>query len=105
MLLGDDFGEHAHIQLQHQPVTLQCAHGRINHSAPVGNPGLAFKAGNLLGPGDADRIQHRFRLHGQDPDWVDTGPVALRTFARLPVGTPDRRFVLVGGREDPSRPK
>lgn len=42
---------------------------------------------NLLGPGDADRIQHRFRLHGQDPDWVDTGPVALRTFARLPVGT------------------
>ncbi|WP_256777738.1 ATP-binding protein [Stenotrophomonas sp. Ste86] len=41
---------------------------------------------NLLGPGDPDRIQHRFRLAGQDPDWVDTGPVAQRIFARLPVG-------------------
>jgi len=41
---------------------------------------------NLLGPGDADRIQHRFRLQGHDPDWVETGPVALRTFARLPAG-------------------
>lgn len=41
---------------------------------------------NLLGPGDPDRIQHRFRLLAQDPDWVDTGPVAQRIFARLPVG-------------------
>ncbi|MCF7749165.1 hypothetical protein KQ945_00305 [Bacillus subtilis subsp. subtilis] len=41
---------------------------------------------NLLGPGDADRIQHRFRLVGQDLDWVDTGPVALRTFAGLGAG-------------------
>ena len=42
---------------------------------------------NLLGRGDPDRIQHRFRLRGADPDWVDTGPVAQRIFARLPVGT------------------
>lgn len=41
---------------------------------------------NLLGPGDPDRIEHRFRLLGNEPDWVDTGPVAQRIFARLPVG-------------------
>lgn len=41
---------------------------------------------NLLGAGDADRIQYRFQLHGHDPHWVETGPVALRTFAQLPVG-------------------
>jgi signal transduction histidine kinase/ligand-binding sensor domain-containing protein len=41
---------------------------------------------NLLGPGDPDRIQYRFRLAGHDRDWVDTGPVAQRVFARLPVG-------------------
>lgn len=41
---------------------------------------------NLLGRGDPDRIQHRFHLLGTDPDWVDTGPVAQRVFAQLPVG-------------------
>ncbi len=41
---------------------------------------------SLLGRGDPDRIRHRFRLLGQDPAWVDTGPVAQRIFARLPAG-------------------
>lgn len=41
---------------------------------------------NLLGRGDPDRIQYRFRLLGQDPGWVDTGPVAQRLFARLSAG-------------------
>lgn len=41
---------------------------------------------SLLGRGDPDRIRHRFRLLGQDPGWVDTGPVAQRLFARLPAG-------------------
>lgn len=41
---------------------------------------------NLLGRGDPDRIQYRFRLLGQDPGWVDTGPVGQRLFARLPAG-------------------
>ncbi|MGH8043604.1 MAG: hypothetical protein ACREOX_03250, partial [Stenotrophomonas sp.] len=41
---------------------------------------------SLLGRGDPDRIQHRFRLPGQDPGWIDTGPVAQRLFARLPAG-------------------
>ncbi|WP_282295705.1 ATP-binding protein [Stenotrophomonas sp. PS02289] len=41
---------------------------------------------SLLGRGDPDRIQHRFRLLGQDTGWVDTGPVAQRIFARLPAG-------------------
>ena len=40
----------------------------------------------LLGRGDPDRIRHRFRLLGQDPAWVDTGPVGQRIFARLPAG-------------------
>jgi signal transduction histidine kinase/outer membrane protein assembly factor BamB len=41
---------------------------------------------SLLGRGDPDRIQYRFRLAGQDPGWIDTGPVAQRLFARLPAG-------------------
>lgn len=41
---------------------------------------------SLLGRGDPDRIQYRFRLLGQDPGWIDTGPVAQRLFARLPPG-------------------
>ncbi|WP_448143336.1 ATP-binding protein [Stenotrophomonas bentonitica] len=41
---------------------------------------------NLLGRGDPDRIQYHFRLLGQDPAWVDTGPVAQRLFTRLPAG-------------------
>ncbi|WP_146033433.1 ATP-binding protein [Stenotrophomonas sp. VV52] len=40
----------------------------------------------LLGRGDPDRIHYRFRLLGQDPGWVDTGPVAQRLFTRLPAG-------------------
>lgn len=40
----------------------------------------------LLGRGDPDRIRHRFRLLGQDPAWVDTGPVGQRIFAQLPAG-------------------
>lgn len=40
----------------------------------------------LLGRGDPDRIRHRFRLLGQDPGWVDTGPVGQRIFAQLPAG-------------------
>lgn len=43
-------------------------------------------AAKLLGRGDPDRIQYHFRLLGQDPSWVDTGPVAQRLFARLPAG-------------------
>jgi signal transduction histidine kinase/sugar lactone lactonase YvrE len=41
---------------------------------------------SLLGRGDPDRIQYRFRLPGHDPGWIDTGPVAQRLFARLPAG-------------------
>ncbi|MEG2805151.1 ATP-binding protein [Stenotrophomonas sp.] len=41
---------------------------------------------NLLGRGDPDRIQYRFRLPGYDQEWIDTGAVAQRIFARLPVG-------------------
>lgn len=41
---------------------------------------------NLLGPGDPEGIQYRFQLAGHDAGWVQTGPVALRGFARLPVG-------------------
>lgn len=41
---------------------------------------------NLLGRGDPDRIQYRFRLPGHDRDWIDTGAVAQRIFDRLPVG-------------------
>lgn len=41
---------------------------------------------SLLGRGDPDRIRHRFRMLGQDPAWVDTGPVAQRIFERLPAG-------------------
>ncbi|MNX05574.1 Autoinducer 2 sensor kinase/phosphatase LuxQ [compost metagenome] len=41
---------------------------------------------NLLGRGDPDRIQYRFRLQGRDREWIDTGPVAQRIFAQLAVG-------------------
>jgi signal transduction histidine kinase/ligand-binding sensor domain-containing protein len=68
-------------------------HGRMV-PVPPGNGPVALStadrnfrvAVSLLGRGDPDRIQHRFRLLGHDPEWVETGPVAQRIFARLPAG-------------------
>jgi len=65
------------------PVTVRAGDGNVPLASGDRNIQIAV---NLLGPGDADRIQHRFRLHGHDRDWVETRPVALRTFARLPAG-------------------
>lgn len=68
-------------------------HGRSIPAPPNASPVLLSTADrnvrvavSLLGRGDPDRIQHRFRLAGQDPGWIDTGPVAQRLFARLPAG-------------------
>ncbi|WP_448134199.1 ATP-binding protein [Stenotrophomonas rhizophila] len=65
------------------PVTVRADAANVALASSDRNIQIAV---NLLGAGDADRIQHRFRLDGHDPDWVETGPVALRTFARLPPG-------------------
>jgi signal transduction histidine kinase len=68
-------------------------HGRLNPLPLGASPVLLSTADrnvrvavSLLGRGDPDRIQYRFRLPGQDPGWIDTGPVAQRLFARLPPG-------------------
>lgn len=68
-------------------------HGRVTQ-VPLTAPPVVLRtadrnvrvAVSLLGRGDPDRIQYRFRLLGQDPAWVDTGPVAQRLFTRLPAG-------------------
>jgi len=81
-------------------------HGRLIHMPAWQQPvmlGTADRnvrvAVRLLGRGDPDRIQYRFRLLGQDPGWVDTGPVAQRLFARLPAGD---HTLLVQARHDGS---
>jgi len=68
-------------------------HGRVLQVPIAAQPAMLGTADRnvriavrLLGRGDPDRIHYRFRLLGQDPEWVDTGPVAQRLFTRLPAG-------------------
>lgn len=79
VLVFDAMSRRRHGRLIHMPATLQPVMlGTADRNVRV--------AVRLLGRGDPDRIQYRFRLLGQDPGWVDTGPVAQRLFARLPAG-------------------
>ena len=64
-------------------MTIPLADGTVSLSTADRNIRVAV---SLLGRGDPDRTRHRFRLLGQDPAWVDTGPVPQRLFARLPAG-------------------
>jgi signal transduction histidine kinase len=79
VLVFDAMSRRRHGRIIQVPVTLQpVILGTADRNVRV--------AVRLLGRGDPDRIHHRFRLLGQDPGWVDTGPVAQRLFARLPAG-------------------
>ncbi|WP_411851815.1 ATP-binding protein [Stenotrophomonas sp. LGBM10] len=41
----------------------------------------------LAGVADAARVRYRFRLRAEENDWVETGALGQRMFARLPPGT------------------
>jgi signal transduction histidine kinase/CheY-like chemotaxis protein len=43
-------------------------------------------AARLLSGGEPSHVRYRFRLHGHDADWQESGAAGLRVFERLPVG-------------------